>query len=46
MSLITQAGIVVSRDRVTRADGHVSPELTMHEVGDGLIENIWYLACE
>ena len=36
--------IVVTRDRVSgAADGHVSHELTMYLVRDGLIHNIWYL---
>jgi hypothetical protein len=36
--------IVVTRDRVSGAsDGHVSHELTMYQVRDGLIHNIWYL---
>ncbi len=36
--------IVVTRDRVSgAADGHVSHELTMYQVREGLIHNIWYL---
>jgi hypothetical protein len=36
--------IVVSRDRVSGfPDGHVADELTLYQVRDGLIQNIWYL---
>jgi ketosteroid isomerase-like protein len=36
--------LVVSRDRVTGfADGHVSDEITLYQVKDGLIHAIWYL---
>jgi hypothetical protein len=43
VALLAQGNIVVCRDRVSRADGPVSHELTMYEVRDGLIQNIWYL---
>jgi hypothetical protein len=44
VSLTALGEIVVTRDRVSGgADGHVSHELTMYQVRDGLIHNIWYL---
>jgi hypothetical protein len=43
-SMTSLGEIVVTRDRVSgAADGHVSHELTMYQVRDGLIRNIWYL---
>jgi hypothetical protein len=42
--MTTLGEIVVTRDRVSGAiDGHVSHELTMYQVREGLIHNIWYL---
>jgi hypothetical protein len=47
VSLTTLGEMVVSRDRVSGgADGHVSHEMTMYQVRDGLIQNIWYLGRE
>jgi hypothetical protein len=44
VSMTSLGEIVVTRDRVSGAtDGHVSHELTMYQVRDGLIHNIWYL---
>ena len=44
VSMTSLGEIVVSRDRVSGgADGHVSHELTMYQVRDGLIQNVWYL---
>lgn len=44
VDLTSLGEIVVSRDRVSGGpDGHVSHELTMYQVRDGLIQNIWYL---
>jgi hypothetical protein len=44
VSVISLGEMVVTRDRVSGAgDGHVSHELTMYEVKDGLIQAIWYL---
>jgi hypothetical protein len=46
-SMTALGDIVVTRDRVSGgADGHVSHELTMYEVREGLIRNIWYLGRE
>lgn len=43
-SMTALGEIVVTRDRVSvAADGHVSHELTMYLVRDGLIQDIWYL---
>jgi hypothetical protein len=39
--------MVTTRDRVSGgADGHVSHELTLYQVRDGQIHNIWYLGRE
>jgi hypothetical protein len=47
VSMTALGDIVVTRDRVSGgADGHVSHELTMYEVREGLIQNIWYLGRE
>jgi hypothetical protein len=44
VSLLAINDMVVCRDRVTGfADGHVSDELTLYRVRDGLIDRIWYL---
>lgn len=43
VSVTSLGEIVVTRDRVSGGDGHVSNELTMYDVRDGLIHNIWYL---
>lgn len=44
VSMTALGEIVVSRDRVSGgADNQVSHELTMYQVRDGLIQNIWYL---
>lgn len=44
VSMTALGEIVVSRDRVSGgADSHISHELTMYLVRDGLIQNIWYL---
>lgn len=47
VSMTALGEIVVSRDRVSGGvDGHVSHELTMYQVRNGLIQNIWYLGRE
>ena len=44
VSMTALGELVVSRDRVSGgADSHISHELTMYLVRDGLIKNIWYL---
>lgn len=44
LSMTSLGEIVVTRDQVSgAADGHVSHELTMYQVREGLIHNIWYL---
>jgi hypothetical protein len=47
VSLTALGEIVVTRDHVTDpADGHVAKEMTMYQVRDGRIVNIWYLGRE
>jgi ketosteroid isomerase-like protein len=44
VGLFALGDLVVSRDRVTGfPDGHIADELTLYQVRDGLIRNIWYL---
>jgi ketosteroid isomerase-like protein len=45
VSMMSLGDLVLSRDRVTGfPDAHVSDEITMYQVRDGLIQNIWYIA--
>lgn len=47
VSLTTLGEMVVTRDRVANAaDGSVAHEMTMYQVHDGRIVNIWYLGRE
>jgi hypothetical protein len=44
VSMTSLGEMVVARDHVSGAgDGHVSHELTLYQVRDGMIHNIWYL---
>lgn len=44
VSLFALGDLVVSRDRVTGfPDGHVTDELTLYQIEDGLVRTIWYL---
>jgi ketosteroid isomerase-like protein len=44
VGLFALGDLVVSRDRVSGfPDGHVAEELSLYQVRDGLIQNIWYL---
>jgi hypothetical protein len=45
VSMMSLGDLVLSRDRVTGfPDAHVSDEIAMYQVRDGLIRNIWYIA--
>jgi len=47
VSLTTLGEMVVTRDRSTNPDEHYTAnEMTMYQVRDGLIVNIWYLGRE
>ena len=47
MSLTTLGEIVVTRDRSTNpAENYVANEMTMYQVRDGRIINLWYLGRE